>query len=162
MGTLPTLSYAFPLYAQNSYPNGPREISGKVVCANCHLGEREIETEIPRAVLPDSVFEVSVSVPYDATTTQLAADGGPATILAGSVLLLPEGFQLAPEDRLTPKQQELITGNGIQPYNSEKNILVSGAVVPGGDDKEAKFIINIMLTSRETKGINKLSGPGEK
>jgi len=142
---LPSLSHAYPVFAQKSYPSGPREISGKIVCANCHLGEREIETEIPRAVLPDSVFEVVVSVPYDATVTQLAADGGSAYILAGSVLVLPEGFQLAPEDRLIRGQKDYVDNNYIQPYSSEKkNILLAGPIQPDDGDKEAKFVFPIL------------------
>jgi apocytochrome f len=116
------------------------------------LGERKIETEIPRAVLPDSVFEVSVSVPYDATVTQLAADGGSAAVLAGSVLVLPEGFQLAPEDRLARKQKEYVDNDYIQPYSSEKkNILLAGPVQPDGGEKEAKFIFPI-LSPNPVKG----------
>jgi apocytochrome f len=149
---LPNLSYAYPVFAQKSYPSGPREISGKVVCANCHLGEREIETEIPRAVLPDSVFEVSVSLPYDATVTQLAADGGSAAVLAGSVLVLPEGFQLAPEDRLIREQKDSVDNNYIQPYSSEKkNILLAGPIQPDDGDKEAKFVFPI-LSPNPAKG----------
>lgn len=150
--TLPTLSYAYPVFSQSGYPSGAREVSGKLVCANCHLGEREIETEIPRAVLPDSVFEVSVSIPYDSTTTQLAADGRSAAILAGSVLLLPEGFQLAPGDRLSAQQEGFITDGLIQPYSSEKkSTLVGGPILPDGGDKEAKFIFPI-LSPNPAKG----------
>jgi apocytochrome f len=142
---LPSLSHAYPVFSQKSYPNGPREISGKIVCANCHLGERELETEIPRAVLPDTVFEVAVSVPYDATVTQLAADGGRAYVLAGSVLVLPEGFQLAPDSRLARGQKDYVDNNYIQPYGSGKeNILLAGPVQPDAGDTEAKFIFPIL------------------
>jgi len=142
---LPSLSYAYPVFAQKSYPSNPREISGKIICANCHLEEKKIKTEIPRTILPDSVFEIAVSIPYDTTITQLAADGGPTYILVGSVLILPEGFQLAPENRLIRKQKDYVDNNYIQPYNSEKkNILLAGPIQPDDDDKKTKFIFPIL------------------
>ena len=46
---------AFPIYAQQGYEN-PREATGRIVCANCHLAQRNIELEVPKAVLPNTVF----------------------------------------------------------------------------------------------------------
>jgi apocytochrome f len=155
---LPNLSYAYPVFAQKSYPSGPREISGKLVCANCHLGEKEIETEIPRAVLPDTVFQVAVSIPYDSSITQISADGGRASVLVGSVLILPEGFELAPDDRLIDRQKDYLDNNYVQPYSSEqKNILLAGPVQPDEGDKEAKFIFPILSPNPaqgDTKFLN--------
>ena len=60
----PKVSYAYPVFAQNAYQN-PREATGRIVCANCHLAQKPTEIEVPQAVLPDTVFEAVVSVPYD-------------------------------------------------------------------------------------------------
>jgi len=63
---LPEKANAFPIYAQQAYEN-PREANGRIVCANCHLAQKPTEYENPQAVLPDSVFESVVSIPYDTT-----------------------------------------------------------------------------------------------
>jgi apocytochrome f len=47
----------------------PRAANGKLACANCHLNQKAIEIEAPQAVLPNSVFEVEIKVPYDVTKT---------------------------------------------------------------------------------------------
>ena len=36
--TFPKVSYAYPVFAQNAYEN-PREATGRIVCANCHLAQ---------------------------------------------------------------------------------------------------------------------------
>jgi apocytochrome f len=57
-------SSAYPVFAQQNYSN-PRAANGKLACANCHLNQKAIEIESPQAVLPNSVFEVTIKVPYD-------------------------------------------------------------------------------------------------
>ena len=135
LGTLflPKVSYAYPVFAQNAYQN-PREATGRIVCANCHLASKPVEIEVPQAVLPDTVFEAVVSVPYDTSVRQIGGDGSRQTINVGSVLILPEGFQLAPKERLTPEIKAKTKGLFVQPYSKEKpNILVVGPVA--GDKK---------------------------
>ena len=67
-------SSAHPVFAQQNYSN-PRAANGKLACANCHLNQKAIEIEAPQAVLPNSVFEVEVKVPYDVTKKQIGANG---------------------------------------------------------------------------------------
>ncbi|KAF3678531.1 hypothetical protein FXO37_04326 [Capsicum annuum] len=43
----------------------PREATGHIVCANCHLANMTVEIEVPQAVLPNTVFEAVVQIPYD-------------------------------------------------------------------------------------------------
>ena len=52
LGTLsfPKVSYAYPVFAQQAYEN-PREATGRIVCANCHLAQKPTEVEVPQAVL---------------------------------------------------------------------------------------------------------------
>ena len=76
MGTVffPKVSYAYPVFAQQAYQS-PREATGRIVCANCHLAQKPVEIEVPQAVLPDTVFEAVVSIPYDTSVKQIGADG---------------------------------------------------------------------------------------
>ncbi|MFL0773643.1 MAG: apocytochrome f, partial [Prochlorococcus sp.] len=55
----PTASWAYPFWAQQNYEN-PREATGKIVCANCHLANKLTQAEVPHEVLPDSVFKAVV------------------------------------------------------------------------------------------------------
>ena len=67
-------SSAYPVFAQQNYSN-PRAANGKLACANCHLNQKAIEIEAPQAVLPNSVFEVAIKVPYDVTKNKLEQMG---------------------------------------------------------------------------------------
>nr|YP_635869.1 cytochrome f [Oltmannsiellopsis viridis]Q20EX6.1 RecName: Full=Cytochrome f; Flags: Precursor [Oltmannsiellopsis viridis]ABB81937.1 apocytochrome f of cytochrome b6/f complex [Oltmannsiellopsis viridis] len=131
---------AYPIFAQQNFKN-PREANGRIVCANCHLAQKPVELEVPQAVLPDTVFEATVKVPYDKSIKQVGANGKPAELNVGAVLILPEGFQLAPSDRI-PEEMKTKVGNlYFSPYSTEqKNILVVGPV-PGKDYSEMVFPI---------------------
>ncbi|MFS7890832.1 putative cytochrome f, rudiment single hybrid, cytochrome f transmembrane anchor [Helianthus anomalus] len=54
--TRTSISNAYPIFAQQGYEN-PREATGRIVCANCHLANKPVDIEVPQAVLPDTVFE---------------------------------------------------------------------------------------------------------
>ena len=137
---LPSLSQAFPIFAQQAYEN-PREATGRIVCANCHLAQKPVEIEVPQGVLPDSVFEAVVEIPYDKSVQQVTATGKKGPLNVGAVLILPEGFTLAPKDRLTAELQEKTKGVVISPYsNSKKNILVV-VPIPGADNQTIVFPI---------------------
>merc|ERR1719478_674902 len=120
IGTIffPKVSYAYPVFAQQAYQS-PREATGRIVCANCHLAQKPVEIEVPQAVLPDTVFEAVVSIPYDTSVKQISAGGTKATLNIGSVLVLPEGFSLAPKDRLSDEIKEKTKGIFVQPYSKE-------------------------------------------
>ncbi len=125
---------AYPIFAQGAYEN-PREATGRIVCANCHLAKKTTEIEVPQSVLPDTVFEAIVKLPYDHTVQQVAGDGSKAGLNVGAVLVLPEGFTLAPDDRMTDEQRAAMADMYIQPYSDAKpNILVVGPL--SGDDYE--------------------------
>ena len=53
---------AYPIFAQQGFAN-PREATGRLVCANCHLAQKTTEIEVPQAVFPDQVFEAVAKVP---------------------------------------------------------------------------------------------------
>lgn len=60
----PSVSNVYPIFAQQNYEN-PREATGRIVCANCHLAKKAVDIEVPQSVLPNSVFEAVVKIPYD-------------------------------------------------------------------------------------------------
>ncbi|KAI9095689.1 hypothetical protein K1719_026249 [Acacia pycnantha] len=45
------ISNVYPIFAQQGYEN-PREATGRIVCANCHLANKPVDIEVPQAVLP--------------------------------------------------------------------------------------------------------------
>jgi apocytochrome f len=137
---LPQAASAYPYYAQEAYEN-PREATGRIVCANCHLGAKPTEVEVPQSVLPDTVFEAVVKIPYDKSVQQIQGDGSKGALNVGAVLMLPEGFKLAPEDRLSEEMKEKLGELYIQPYKDDKpNILVVGPI-PGEQYQEITFPI---------------------
>jgi apocytochrome f len=158
-GTLlsPKVSYAYPVFAQNAYQN-PREATGRIVCANCHLAQKPTEVEVPQAVLPDTVFETVVSVPYDLSNKQITAGGTRGSLNVGAVVILPEGFKLAPKDRLSDELKAKTKGVFIQPYSKEKsNILVVG---PISGNKYQDIVFPILSPDPATnKNVNFLNYP---
>ena len=159
LGTMvsPKVSYAYPVFAQNAYQN-PREATGRIVCANCHLAQKPTEIEVPQAVLPDTVFETVVSVPYDLSSKQITAAGTKGGLNVGAVVILPEGFKLAPKERLSDEIKAKTKGVFIQPYSKEKqNILVVG---PISGDKNQDIIFPILSPDPATnKEVNYLNYP---
>jgi len=133
-------SEAYPIYAQQGYEN-PREATGRIVCANCHLAKKSVDIEVPQSVLPNTVFEAVVKIPYDLQVKQVLANGKKGSLNVGAVLILPEGFELASPDRIPPEVREKVGDLFFQPYSSDrKNILVVGPV-PGKKYSEIVFPI---------------------
>nr|QCI07139.1 Apocytochrome f [Hypnea pannosa] len=136
----PTKSIAFPIYAQQAYEN-PREATGRIVCANCHLAQKKVEIEAPQSVLPNSVFETIVKIPYNTNNKQILGNGQKGPLNVGAVLILPEGFKLAPKNLLSKELKEKTKGTYIQPYStSQANILIVGPI-PGDKNQEIVFPI---------------------
>jgi apocytochrome f len=121
-------SLAYPVFAQQNYSN-PRAANGKLACANCHLNQKGIEIEAPQAVLPNSVFEVEIKVPYDVNKQQIGANGKKADLNVGGILILPKGFKLAAKTQIPKEVKEKNKGVFISPYSTElDNILVVGPI----------------------------------
>ena len=142
---IPSMSNAFPIFAQQAYEN-PREATGRIVCANCHLAQKPVEIEVPQGVLPDTVFEAEVSIPYD------------LSVNVGAVVILPDGFILAPKDRLSAKLKEETKDVTISTYSASKpNILVVGPI-PG--DKHQKIVFPILSPNpAENKNVHFIKYP---
>ncbi|MFS7980227.1 Cytochrome f [Helianthus anomalus] len=122
--TRTSISNAYPIFSQQGYEN-PREATGRIVCANCHLANKLVDIE----AIGDMQLK-QVRIPYDT--------GG---LNVGAVLILPEGFELAPPDRISPEIKEKMGNLSFQSYHpNQKNILVIGPV-PGQKYSEITFPI---------------------
>jgi apocytochrome f len=131
-------SWAYPFWAQQNYAS-PREATGKIVCANCHLAKKATRVEVPQAVFPDTVFKAVVEIPYDTSVQQIAGDGSSTGLNVGAVVMLPDGFTLAPQDRLSEELKEETAGIYYTQYSDDQpNILLVGPL-PGDDHQEIVF-----------------------
>ena len=154
---LPQNSNAYPIYAQQAYAN-PREANGRIACANCHLEQKPTGIESPSAVLPDTVFEAVVKIPYDLKKKQLVASGDRGPLNVGAVVILPEGFKLAPPKRVPAEVKAKNKGVYISPYSSTaENILVVGPIL-GDKNQEISFPILAPDPAKNSK-INFLKYP---
>jgi apocytochrome f len=148
---------AYPVYAQQAYSN-PRAANGKIACANCHLAEKPVGIETPQAVLPDSIFKAIVNIPYERTLKQVQGNGKPGPLNVGAVVVLPEGFKLAPTTRLSKEIREETKGVYIAPYSAtQENILVVG---PISGDSHQEIVFPILSPDPNTnKNIHFLNYP---
>jgi apocytochrome f len=134
----PLSAQAYPVFAQQAYDN-PREATGRIVCANCHLAQKPTEIEVPQSVLPNTVFEAVVKIPYDTSVQQVLGNGEKGPMNVGALLMLPDGFELAPTDRIPEEMQEKVNGLYFQQYSEEhKNWVVIGPI-PGDEHQEIVF-----------------------
>ena len=133
-------SWAYPFWAQQNY-DSPREATGKIVCANCHLAKKLTQVEVPQSVMPDTVFKAVVKVPYDTDVQQVGADGNRTGLNVGAVVMLPDGYTLAPQDRLSDELKEETEGIYYTQYSDDQpNILLVGPL-PGDEHQELVFPI---------------------
>jgi len=131
-------SWAYPFWAQQNYAS-PREATGKIVCANCHLAKKPTRVEVPQAVFPDTVFKAVVEIPYDTSVQQVAGDGSRTGLNVGAVVMLPDGFTLAPQERLSDELKEETAGIYYTQYSADQpNILLVGPI-PGDQHQEIVF-----------------------
>nr|YP_009992443.1 cytochrome f [Angiopteris yunnanensis]YP_010576355.1 cytochrome f [Angiopteris fokiensis]QNN90628.1 cytochrome f [Angiopteris yunnanensis]UZN43896.1 cytochrome f [Angiopteris fokiensis] len=138
--TWPSVSNAYPIFAQQGYEN-PREATGRIVCANCHLAKKPVDIEVPQSVLPDTVFEAIVKIPYDMQVNQVLANGKKGGLNVGAVPILPQGFELAPSDRIPTEIKEKIGNLSFQNYSPDKKNIIIVGPVPGKKYSEIVFPI---------------------
>lgn len=135
----PQSAEAYPFWAQQNYAS-PREATGRIVCANCHLAQKPVEVEVPQAVLPDTVFKATVKIPYNHNIQQVQGNGEKGPLNVGAVMILPEGFKIAPDDRI-PEEMKDEVGPGylFQPYSETQNNIVIVGPLPGEQYEEIVF-----------------------
>merc|ERR1712070_1024270 len=70
-----------------------------------------------------------VKIPYDTSKQQILGTGKKAGLNVGAVVILPEGFKLAPKDKMSEELKAKTKGTYISPYSTtQDNILVVGPV----------------------------------
>ena len=136
--TYPNLASAYPFWAQQNYES-PREATGKIVCANCHLAQMPTIAEVPQSVGADSVFKAVVKIPYKQDLKEIGADGTEVPLQVGAVVMLPDGFKLAPQDRWTDEIKEETEGVYFTNYSEEKDNIIIVGPLPGDANKEIIF-----------------------
>ena len=134
----PNFAGAYPFWAQQNYES-PREATGKIVCANCHLAQMPTIAEVPQSVGADSVFKAVVKIPYKQDLKEIGADGTEVPLQVGAVVMLPEGFKLAPQDRWTDEIKEETEGVYFTNYSEEKDNIIIVGPIPGDNNKEIVF-----------------------
>merc|ERR1711966_44934 len=142
---------AYPIFAQQNYKE-PRAANGKLACANCHLASKPIDVRVPHEVLPDTIFKASIEVPlkYE-KREQPIADGSKAKLNIGAIAIMPDGFRLAPKDRLPKELKKQMKGLAWAPYSKEKpNVVVAGPV-PG--NLYEKMTLPILAPKVDEKNI---------
>src|SRR4028118_1504209 len=150
--TLPQSAAAYPFWAQQTAPETPREATGRIVCANCHLAAKPAEVEIPQSVKPDTVFEAVVKIPYDLNSQQVLGDGSKGGLNVGAVVMLPDGFKIAPEDRIPEEMKEKLEGLYFQPYREDQENVVIIGPLPGDQYQEIVFPV-LSPNPKTEKGI---------
>ncbi|THG00580.1 hypothetical protein TEA_001459 [Camellia sinensis var. sinensis] len=122
---------------EKGYEN-PREATGRIVCANCHLANKPVDIEVPQAILPDTVFEAVVRIPYDMQLKQVLANVYNATsagIVSRIVRKEKGGYEITIVDAsdghqvvdIIPPGPELLVSEGEsikldQPLTSNPNV----------------------------------------
>jgi apocytochrome f len=96
---------------------------------------------VPQAVFPDTVFKAVVEIPYDTSVQELAGDGSLVGLNVGAVVMLPDGFKLAPQERLSEELKQETAGVYYSQYSEEQpNILLVGPI-SGEQHQEIVFPI---------------------
>ena len=136
----PQSSWAYPFWAQQKFEN-PREATGKIVCANCHIASMATRAEVPQSVAADTVFKTVVEIPYKNGTEEIGADGSKVPLQVGAVVMLPEGFKLAPQDRWSDKIKEETQGVYFTQYSENQDNIILVGPLPGDQNREIVFPI---------------------
>eukprot|EP00448_Togula_jolla_P003863 CAMPEP_0170596260 /NCGR_PEP_ID=MMETSP0224-20130122/15014_1 /TAXON_ID=285029 /ORGANISM="Togula jolla, Strain CCCM 725" /LENGTH=439 /DNA_ID=CAMNT_0010920523 /DNA_START=55 /DNA_END=1370 /DNA_ORIENTATION=- len=141
-GSMADPASAYPIFAQQNFKE-PIEANGRIACANCHLQSRPIDVRLPHTVLPDTIFKIMIEVPSKwESRKQLLATGEKGDMNVGAIAILPDGFQLAPKDRLPKPTKKEMKGLAWVQYSKEKpNVVVAGPV-PGA--RYEKMILPVL------------------
>jgi apocytochrome f len=140
---------AYPIFAQQNYAN-PRAANGKIACANCHLATKPLDVRLPHDVLADTIFKAQIEIPckYEKRRQPLA-DGSKGPLNVGAVAVMPEGWKLAPKERLPKDLKKEMKGLAWSAYSKEyPNIVVAGPV-PG--ERYERMILPILAPDPNTQ-----------
>ena len=149
---IPQKTWAYPFWAQQKFEN-PREATGKIVCANCHVASMPTRAEVPQAVAADSVFKTVVEIPYKNDLQEIGADGSKVPLQVGAVVMLPDGFKLAPQERWTDEIKEETQGVYFTQYSEEQENIILVGPLPGDQNREIVFPV-LSPDPRKDKNYN--------
>jgi len=79
-----------------------------------------------------------VKIPYDPASQQVLGDGSKGGLNVGAVLMLPDGFKIAPPDRIPEEMQEKLGGVYFQSYKEGQDNVVIVGPLPGDQYKDTK------------------------
>ena len=149
---IPQPTWAYPFWAQQKFEN-PREATGKIVCANCHVASMPTRAEVPQAVAADSVFKTVVEIPYKKDLQEIGADGSKVPLQVGAVVMLPDGFKLAPQERWTDEIKEETQGVYFTQYSEDQENIILVGPLPGDQNREIVFPV-LSPDPRKDKNYN--------
>jgi apocytochrome f len=95
--------------------------------------------EVPQAVAADSVFKTVVEIPYKKDLQEIGADGSKVPLQVGAVVMLPDGFKLAPQERWTDEIKEETQGVYFTQYSEEQENIILVGPLPGDQNREIVF-----------------------
>ncbi len=95
--------------------------------------------EVPQSVGADSVFKAVVKIPYKNDLKEIGADGSEVPLQVGAVVMLPDGFKLAPQERWTEEIKEETEGVYFTNYSEDKDNIIIVGPLPGDTNKEIVF-----------------------
>jgi len=119
---------AYPIFAQKAYSN-PKEESGRIVCANCHLATKPVSLKAPQSILPSQIFTVEANIPIEPNTKQVLRNRNLGNLNARRVLILPDRFKIARKKGF------------FQPYNAENPNILVVRPLPAKQRSNLKFSI---------------------
>jgi len=151
-GSLPNDVEAYPIFAQQNYKD-PREATGKIACANCHLASKQIDVRLPHEVLGDTIFKTYIDIPlkYEKRKQPLA-DGSKGALNVGAIAVMPEGWKLAPKNRLPKPIKKEMKGLSWAPYSKEHPEIVVAGPVPG--NKYNRMTLPVLAPDPQTDKNN--------
>ena len=99
-----------------------------------------------------------MKIPYDQEVKQVLGNGKKGGLNVGAVLILPDGFTMAPADRMSAELKAKVGKLYFQPYSEDKqNMLIVGPV-PGKKYSEMTFPI-LAPDPAKSKNVNYLTYP---
>ena len=95
--------------------------------------------EVPQSVGADSGFKAVVKIPYKNDLKEIGADGSEVPLQVGAVVMLPDGFKLAPQERWTEEIKEETEGVYYTNYSEQKDNIIIVGPLHGDTNKEIVF-----------------------
>lgn len=103
---------AYPAFGQALFSE-PREVTGKIVCSNCHLGTKDVLFNVPALTVSGKIAEATLSIPSLKTNAALTSDGSVGRLNVGGVLVFPEELAVNSELGLSPWRVEEAAGSYV-------------------------------------------------